>query len=177
MPGRTGRDSKIRGTRSGAVEARRMQDAAVPAGQFGAVTPPSQEALREAIAAQRCPWCGRGPYRILAGHTSRAHGVDRHELRRLAGLGRSDAICSPEVTSRVRERKETGDLDPPSKRPLPPGECSVCGKLSPVVGGHARATCGREECQSEAHRRTMLATAPWRHKSEPSRDEHGRYDG
>src|SRR5690242_21894038 len=118
MLGRTGRDSKIRGTRSGAVEARRMQHAAVPAGQFGAVVPPSLEAIREAIAEQKYPWCGRGPYHILAGHTGRVHGVDRHELRRLAGLGRGDAICSPEVTARVRERKESGDLDPPSKRPL-----------------------------------------------------------
>lgn len=74
-----------------------------PAGQFGAVVAPSQEAVREAIAAHLCPFCGKGPYQSLAIHTCKVHGVDRLELRALAGMTTNEPVCSPEVSERRRE--------------------------------------------------------------------------
>lgn len=73
------------------------------AGVHGAVVAPSKEALRAAIESQTCPWCGRGPFKMLASHTNREHGIDRVELRDLAGLPRRSSICSPE-TSEISRR-------------------------------------------------------------------------
>ena len=74
-----------------------------PAGTYGAVVPPSQEAARRAIAAQTCPFCGRGPFRMLPVHTNKAHGVDKYELRDMAGLMVRDALCSEEALSAMRD--------------------------------------------------------------------------
>ena len=52
--------------------------------------------VRAAIEAQTCPFCGKGPFIIVAGHTQRAHGIDRYELRDLAGLYYSTSITPPE---------------------------------------------------------------------------------
>lgn len=65
----------------------------------------SPEVLREFITAQICPWCGEGPYKVLAGHTSPTHGVDRFELREMAGLMKYEPICDPQISeewSRMR---------------------------------------------------------------------------
>lgn len=68
-------------------------------GTDGRVAPPSKEAMRKFIEAGTCPWCGAGPYKVLATHTGRAHGVDGHELRELAGLTKFASICSPEYAA------------------------------------------------------------------------------
>ncbi|MHA6764773.1 hypothetical protein [Streptacidiphilus sp. PAMC 29251] len=77
------------------IDAKTKQERS-PEGQHGQVVAPTQEAIREAIAACLCPFCGRGPYKVLALHTGNRHGIDRHELRRLAGLVKHASICSPE---------------------------------------------------------------------------------
>jgi ribosomal protein S27AE len=46
-----------------------------------------------------CPFCGRGPFQVLAGHTQKVHGVDRFELRELADLTYSTSI----LDERTRE--------------------------------------------------------------------------
>lgn len=76
------------------------------AGLHGAVVAPSKEALRAAIESQTCPWCGRGPFKRLAGHTNKEHGIDRVELRDLAGLPRSSSVCSPESSEASRRALE-----------------------------------------------------------------------
>lgn len=58
---------------------------------------PTREQVRAGIEAQTCPWCGKGPLKVLAIHVAKAHGVDRFELRKAAGLRRRDSACSPEV--------------------------------------------------------------------------------
>lgn len=57
---------------------------------------PSPEAVRFAIEAQLCPFCGKGPFVIVALHTNHAHGIDRRELRDLAGIYYSASITPPE---------------------------------------------------------------------------------
>jgi hypothetical protein len=64
------------------------------------------KAVRRAIATQTCPWCGRGPWKSLAHHTQRAHGVTAWELREMAGWSdrhRPVPTCSPESSDRYRE--------------------------------------------------------------------------
>lgn len=75
-----------------------------PAGQFGRVAAPSQAVTREFIKSQTCPWCGEGPYKILAGHTWRAHGVSGEELREMAGLTKCASICDQQVSEEKASR-------------------------------------------------------------------------
>lgn len=78
--------------------------AKTPAGEFGRVTnPESVEAIRRSLEAFICPWCGEGPYKLLASHTNRAHGVDRKELRELAGLLKNSSITPDDVRERRRQ--------------------------------------------------------------------------
>lgn len=72
-----------------------------PAGVKEPVVAPSQAAIREAIEAQTCPFCGRGPFKMLPVHTNKTHGVDKWELRDLAGLTTRDALCSPEALAKM----------------------------------------------------------------------------
>lgn len=76
----------------------------VGSGIDGRVAPPSQKALRAFIATQTCPWCGDGPYRNLAGHTHRSHGVSAAEFKELAGLGKYAPLCSPEYSTICADR-------------------------------------------------------------------------
>jgi transposase len=73
--------------------------------------------VKRAIEAQMCPWCGAGPYRALACHTNRAHGVDKVELRTLAGLPWNASICDPDYSSARREEvMSRPDWDEVSKK-------------------------------------------------------------
>jgi len=77
---------------------------------------PTRDQIRAGIEAQICPWCGAGPFKILAGHTTRLHGVDRRQLRDLAGMFFKDPACAPEVTEAFRERaKQSARVPTPSK--------------------------------------------------------------
>lgn len=46
-------------------------------------TPIPVETMQRAIATQVCPWCHRGPFRILLAHLAK-FGVDRYQARDLA---------------------------------------------------------------------------------------------
>lgn len=81
------------------------------AGQAEPATPPSQKAMREAIEAALCPWCAAGPYKNLAGHTYRAHGVSADEFREMAGLTKHQPVCSQELSESLAEERK--------KRPFP----------------------------------------------------------
>jgi DNA-binding MarR family transcriptional regulator len=76
------------------------------AGHAGWLISPSPEMLREAIAAQTCPACGTGPYKVLALHVHQAHGISGAEFRRMAGLSTIASICAPESSGRYRDRLE-----------------------------------------------------------------------
>jgi hypothetical protein len=75
-----------------------------PAGVAGRVLPPSVEATRRAVMAGICPFCGRGPFQVLAGHTQKLHGVDRFELRELADLTYSASLLDDRTREQFSER-------------------------------------------------------------------------
>lgn len=72
---------------------------------------PSAEELRECIRDQWCWWCGKGGWRVLAGHTSRAHGITAMELRDMARLFKHDSICDEDHSDRCRMNPQA--LHPP----------------------------------------------------------------
>jgi hypothetical protein len=114
------------------------------AGTFGAVVAPSEEALRSAIEAQTCPWCGAGPFKVLAAHTNKAHGVDRSELRRLAGLNSGASICSPEFSDQARSSLTARNID---------GSLSVKGGAAAAAKGiHFLGSRTRVKNLAEANR-------------------------
>lgn len=61
-----------------------------------------EKTLRGFIEAQMCPWCPKGPFKVLAKHTYRAHGIGGPELRERAGLYKRASICSPEEADHHR---------------------------------------------------------------------------
>lgn len=67
-----------------------------PAGLADPASPPSVKAIQRHVFAGICPFCGLGPYKLLASHTNRAHAVDRKELRERAGLTYRTSIISDE---------------------------------------------------------------------------------
>jgi hypothetical protein len=81
-------------------------------GASGRVFPDSVAATRRAVMAGICPFCGRGPFLVVAGHTQTTHGVDRFELRERADLTYStsilDASTREEVSSRAKARLAAG---------------------------------------------------------------------
>jgi predicted nucleic acid-binding Zn ribbon protein len=75
------------------------------------------DATLRAVMAGICPFCDRGPFKVLAGHTARTHGVDRLELRVLAGLTYSASILDDdtreEFSARAKARLAAGAAPPP----------------------------------------------------------------
>lgn len=63
----------------------------------------SPEAMRAFIDSCMCPYCDRGPFKVLAVHTNKAHGIDRRELRAQAGLTLNEPVASAEFRKRARE--------------------------------------------------------------------------
>ena len=63
--------------------------------------PLRQEQLGAYVDAGTCPFCGRGPYKVLAQHTHVIHGVDKRELREMLGVCWTTSI-SPLVTEERR---------------------------------------------------------------------------
>lgn len=114
---RTERRKRIKGTAAAVVASKKKRDLALPEGRHGIRTPPFAGNIAEAVLAGMCPWCGRGPWKVLAGHTSRSHGVSSRDLRDLAGFRAQDPICSPEFSERLRQvAAATGRVPPPAKR-------------------------------------------------------------
>ena len=151
---------RYRGTNAQAVRSRALLERTVREGEFGRLLPAHRQAYREAIAAGTCPWCGAGPFRVLALHVHHRHGIDRRELRRLAGYPREVSICDPAVTANAREAKlRTGHRPPPGARVQRP-PCAVCG--GPVPGKAGRKVCSKE-CDTARRReatRRQRAQAP-----------------
>lgn len=104
--------AKVRGFRGSTAEtmrAVRLREK-TPAGQVEREVSYDPAAVREAITAQRCPFCDGGPYKVIAVHTNKTHGIDRRELREMAGLTSNDSICAPEYSEGARERAERREL-------------------------------------------------------------------
>jgi hypothetical protein len=67
------------------------------------------DAVRRHIIAQTCPYCGAGPFKSLASHTNKAHGIDRKELRERGGFLVSESIAAPEYSEACRQRAVEND--------------------------------------------------------------------
>lgn len=107
---------KYRGTPESVVNAKTKLARPVN-GTAEPVVAPSQEAIRQAIESGICPWCGRGPFKMLAGHVNGQHGIDRFEFREMAGLTRHTSICDPAFADERREHiRRVGIKPPPARR-------------------------------------------------------------
>lgn len=97
--------AKVRSFHGATAEALRATRLAAksPEGQAERKVSYEPAAVRAAIAAQTCPFCGGGPYKVIAVHTNKSHGIDKWELREMAGLTTRDSICAPEYADRARE--------------------------------------------------------------------------
>jgi hypothetical protein len=76
--------------------------------RYGAPTPtvdlsPNAAQARADLEAGLCPYCGRGPYRVVAGHVWRAHEIDGRTLREDAGLPWSASVCDPSHADLMRD--------------------------------------------------------------------------
>lgn len=91
----------VRGVSAEALRAKRLAEK-TPSGQQDENRLVSYDPahVRAAIEAQMCPFCGAGPFGVLAGHTVRAHGIDRTQLRSLGGYTAKESICSPDAHAR-----------------------------------------------------------------------------
>lgn len=68
------------------------------------IRPTEQEQwVRDCIARQVCPICGRGGWKLLARHTQMVHGVGGRELREMAALPADASICAPDLAKARRE--------------------------------------------------------------------------
>ncbi len=98
--GSLGRTKTMRGKTSVARQRQLGLDRRTPAGMAFPVSPPSEEAFRRHVLAGICPFCGLGPYQVIALHTNRAHSVTANELRELAGLYKGHSITAPDYHER-----------------------------------------------------------------------------
>jgi hypothetical protein len=102
---------KLLGENERSVRGRELMQRTGPEGLAEAVHSPSPEAIRACIGAQECPFCGRGPFKLLAQHTRWSHGIGTRDLRDMAGLNYTVSICSPEHSQKLSERSHITDPD------------------------------------------------------------------
>lgn len=60
-----------------------------------------RDEIRRHISAGTCPWCDKGPFKMLPVHTNKAHGIDKWQLRDLAGLTTTQPLCDPEALAKM----------------------------------------------------------------------------
>ncbi len=101
------RATQVAGRRVSPGTARQIHAARqTAAGTMIDAVPPSKEAVRAAIAEGKCPFCGSGPWKMLPVHTNKKHGVDKWQLRDLAGLTTSDALCDSDTLGKMSARNQ-----------------------------------------------------------------------
>ncbi|MBA7574434.1 hypothetical protein ES708_16240 [subsurface metagenome] len=93
------RDSTLRNHRLQRKRASRLGD-------------PTREELLECLKDGFCWWCQTGPWKMLAGHTSKAHGITAVEIRHLAFLFKHTSICSKECSTACSKRVQNINLSP-----------------------------------------------------------------
>lgn len=85
-------------------------------------------ALREAIESQTCPWCGRGPFFVLAQHVQRVHEIPARDLREMAGMFATAKICSDEYSAKASELALEKGWRPPADGPTYPRNLNSAAK-------------------------------------------------
>lgn len=103
------------------------------------------EKVRSYIEAQICPWCERGPWKVLASHTWRGHAVSAAELRVMADRRPGESICSPASSELFRERlEERPDRQEIAKRG---GARATEAKAQAVAGAATRAKFAKHNAE------------------------------
>lgn len=70
----------------------------------------TQNALREILEAYMCPWCDRGPFKVVTQHTSRMHGIGPKELRDMAGLYYTTTLSAESTLEKRRANGRKRDM-------------------------------------------------------------------
>lgn len=76
---------------------------------------PSQDEMKRAIGNGECPFCGRR-FKNIAAHTNRTHGVDRFQLKEMAGIPKTYPACSEEYSQTCAERSTRRLRDNPEHK-------------------------------------------------------------
>lgn len=165
---------ETRGEKNAAVRQRALAQRG-PSGEADARAAPSERAWRECVLAGICPICGKGPYKVIAMHTTKKHAVDKRELRERAGFFYSDSICAPEhhdrmaSLARARDLPEVGRqaMQPQQGRPKGPRRMTPAARAqnaekfrryTETVGAAAALEQRRAASRAEARRRVTIRT-------------------
>jgi ribosomal protein L37AE/L43A len=124
----------------------------------------------DAIKRQVCPFCGEGPFTVVASHVRWRHGLNRRELRELLCVPARESICDPSYAKLMgdnsRARGSGGSLPrlgnytvtsavkAYAERRRRLHACAACGK---DVRDRHRKTCGNPSCVVLARAATRSA--------------------
>ncbi|QRZ05936.1 hypothetical protein [Mycolicibacterium austroafricanum] len=64
--------------------------------------PDTPEVMRACIEQGICPFCGE-QYKLIAKHTRNTHGIDKDELKAMAGIPKSRSACSSEFRQKLSD--------------------------------------------------------------------------
>lgn len=81
------------------------------------------ESMRRQILEGICPYCSRGPFRMVALHINLAHGIPQRQLRESLGFMYGDSICDPEISEKMSHAgkdKNPNALGKAERHPLSP---------------------------------------------------------
>lgn len=110
------------------------------------VVPPFEDSILAAVQACLCPWCGRGPWKMLAAHVAKMHGVSPDQLRDMAGLTRGASICDPAFAAVRSALAKSRGATPPRATPGRTKTFSKAGLALAQAAGRRLAAddrCGR----------------------------------
>lgn len=150
--------------------------------QLGLITPDIQRYSPEragdaldAISKQICPFCGCGPFSVVAIHVNQIHGINHRELRAMFGLRMHDKICDPYISKMRSSIANTlianGDINPHNARShrqvidAPKtkfGQVIGPGPWCGTAGGYSNHQCRCKSCTDAwavAHLKYMHANA------------------
>lgn len=125
----------------------------------------TKENVRTFVEALMCPFCDKGPFKSVAGHTTIAHGIDGKELRDLAGLPYNAVITSPDLHAenvRRGKRVDTGKMrakaNPRAKRVL--SEAAKETNRKKLAAVHMRGVEASADLAKEAYRDRIALVEP-----------------
>ncbi len=68
--------------------------------------------LADAARNGTCPFCDRGPWRGLAKHVARKHGIGERDLKQRLGIPWSHGLNAPDVEERQRQQRRAMGAHP-----------------------------------------------------------------
>lgn len=92
-------------TRHGATARRRQEQSkdSTGAGTNDPIALLTPQKIRDIVGTGVCPWCGEGPFKVIAAHINKAHGIERYELRKLALLPKSAKLTGESFSRKLTE--------------------------------------------------------------------------